>query len=244
MNLSERIRSCLSSPKTAADVHSIIGGDLALIRGCIQTMVKVGLLQRIGETKPYRYQVARQLKPQKRGFYVSKISFAQQVRDLLKNGPIRPAQVASHFGVKIGKVTDSMKDSEASGFIKRLDDGSYKFVRDPAPKTTMSNDERKLRQAEYRKRKAESQGREYRSVPQRANGKRIDRQYTVIKPKEVAYAGNYESVEEWLKRGNVIDRSPTEHKFERLTKADIESGAARGFGGYQTPYSRRFSMIG
>lgn len=244
MNLSERIRSCLSSPKTAADVHSIIGGDLALIRGCIQTMVKVGLLQRIGEARPYSYQVARQLKPKLRGVEKTMaVSQAQQVRDWLKaHGPAKNAEVSKGTGFPPKQCSRILSYMKRYGCVSQDDERNYHFVRDAIQMQAMSADEKR----EANARNNRTMRARIKAIQQQeiANARKPDAMTIKVKRQVVEDDRPKQSVDEWLKAGGKIDRSPTEHKFERLTKAEIESAAARGFGGYQMPYSRRFSTIG
>lgn len=244
MNLSERIRSCLSSPKTAADVHSEIGGNLALIRGCIQTMVKVGLLERIGDSKPYMYRVARPLKQKLRGVEKTMaVSQAQQVRDWLKvNGPAANAAISKGTGFPPKKCCKIMSDMKRYGCVTQDSDRVYHFVRDPIPMQSMTADEKRAANA----RNNRTMRSRIKAIQQQeiANSKKPDAMTIKVKRQVVVDDRPKQSVEDWLKAGGKIDRSPTEHKFERLTKADIEAAAARGFGGYQTPYSRRFSTIG
>lgn len=255
MNLSERIRSCLSSPKTAADVHSIIGGDLALIRGCIQTMVKVGLLQRIGEAKPYRYQVARRLNTSLRGKIRVSVSQAQQVRDWLKaNGPAKNAEVSKGTGFPPKQCSRILSYMKRYGCVRQDDERNYHFVRDAIQMQAMTADEKREANARnnrsMRSRRASRVRHEKRArikaIQQQeiANARKPDAMTIKVKRETPVDDRPKQTVEDWLKAGGKIDRSPTEHKFERLTKAEIESAAARGFGGYQTPYSRRFSTIG
>jgi len=244
VNLSERIRSRLSSPKTAADVHSEIGSNLALIRGCIQTMVKVGLLQRIGEAKPYLYQVARPLKQKLRGVEKTMaVSQAQQVRDWLKaNGPARNAEVSKGTGFPPKQCSRILSYMKRYGCVRQDDDRMYHFVRDAIQMQAMTADEKR----EANARNNRSMRARIKAIQQQeiANSRKADAMTIKVKLQVVEDDRPKQSVDEWLADGGVIDRSPTEHKFERLTKADIESAAARGFGGYQTPYSRRFSTIG
>lgn len=240
MNLSERIRSCLSSPKTAADVHSTIGGDLALIRGCIQTMVKVGLLQRIGEAKPYRYQVARQLEHKMRGKNRMVVSKAQQIRDWLKeHGPATNAQVSAGVEMKAKASSKTLCDMRKRGYVSRSEDGYFAFVADPEPVQGMSEDERREANRINNKRKRDRAKKAAAKAVKRAPDK-----MTISMPKPTNIQVKAQSVDDWLKQGNKIDRSPTPSRFERLTHEDIVNGARRGFGGYQTPQTRRFSQCG
>lgn len=244
MNLSERIRSCLSSPKTAADVNSEIDGNLALIRGCIQTMVKVGLLERIGDAKPYRYRVARPLKQKLRGVEKTMaVSQAQQVRDWLKvNGPAANAAISKGLGIPPKKCCKILIGMKRYGCVNQDSDRVYHFVRDPIPMQSMTY-EQKLEATVRNSRNMRSR---IKAIQQQeiANSRKPDAMTIKVKRQVVEDDRPKQSVEDWLKAGGKIDRSPTEHKFERLTKADIEAAAVRGFGGYQTPYSRRFSTIG
>lgn len=241
MNLSERIRSCLSSPKAAADVHSTIGGDLSLIRGCIQTMVKVGLLERIGDAKPYCYQVARQLNHKMRGKNRMAVSKAQQIRDWLKkNGKATNAEISNGVALKPKISSKTLCDMRKRGYVIRSEDGYFSFVSDPEPVKRLTPEER--REANRIKNSRRSS---------RAYRKRKKDRITAYIKKDSDNSINSktlqvkaQSVDEWLKEGNKIDRSPTPTRFERLTHEDIVSGARRGFGGYQTPQTRRFSQYG
>ena len=244
MNLSERIRSCLSSPKAAADVHSEIGGNLALIRGCIQTMVKVGLLERIGDYKPYLYRVARPLKQKLRGVEKTMaVSQAQQVRDWLKaNGPAKNAEVSKGTGFPPKQCSRILSYMKRYGCVRQDDDRKYHFVRDAIQMQAMTAEQKR----EANARNNRTMRARIKAIQQQEieNSRKPDAMTIKVKRHVVEDDRPKQSVDEWLKAGGKIDRSPTEHKFERLTKADIESAAARGFGGYQTPYSRRFSTIG
>lgn len=245
MNLSERIRSCLSSPKTAADVHSEIGGNLAIIRGCIQTMVKVGLLERIGEAKPYRYQVARPLKQKLRGVEKTMaVSQAQQVRDWLKvNGPAANAAISKGLGIPPKKCCKILIGMKRYGCVNQDSDRVYHFVRDPIPMQSMTYEQKR----EATVRNSRNMRSRIKAIQKQeiANARKPDAMTIKVKRDSQQIDNSpRQTVDEWLKAGGKIDRSPTEHKFERLTKADIEATAVRGFGGYQTPYSRRFSTIG
>lgn len=244
MNLSERIRSCLSSPKTAADVHSEIGGNLALIRGCIQTMVKVGLLQRIGEAKPYRYQVARQLKQKLRGVEKTMaVSQAQQVRDWLKaHGPAKNAEVSKGTGFPPKQCSRILSYMKRYGCVRRDDERMYHFVRDAIQMQAMTAEQKR----EANARNNRTMRARIKAIQQQeiANARKPDTMTIKVK-RDAQPIDNSprQTVEEWLKEGGKIDRSPTEHKFERLTKADIEAAAVRGFGGYQAPMNRRQGWI-
>ena len=135
-----------------------------------------------------------------------------------------------------------MSDMKRYGCVTQDSDRVYHFVRDPIPMQSMTTEEKRAANA----RNNRTMRSRIKAIQQQeiANCKKPDAMTIKVKRQVVADDRPKQSVEDWLKSGGKIDRSPTKHKFERLTKADIESAAARGFGGYQTPYSRRFSTIG
>lgn len=239
MNLSERIRSCLSSPKTAADVHSVIGGDLALIRGCIQTMVKVGLLQRIGESKPYLYCVARELRKELRGKHRMAVSKAQQMRDWLRdNGPATNAQLSKAMGITSREGSRAMSDMLMRGYVTRGDDSLYAFKCNPVPVQKMTAEQRR----EAERIKSQRKRDRLRRITAVAKPKRAPDKMTVVvkreptKPEPV----KAQTVEEWLAAGGKIDRSPTVNKFERLTDNDISQAIKRRPTSYATTAGRSY----
>jgi len=171
------------------------------------------------------------------------VSQAQQVRDWLKaNGPAKNAEVSKGTGFPPKQCSRILSYMKRYGCVSQDDERKYHFVRDAIQMQAMTADE-----------KREANARNNRTMRSRitaiqqqgiANSRKPDAMTIKVKRQVVEDDRPKQSVEDWLKAGGKIDRSPTEHKFERLTKADIESAAARGFGGYQTPYSRRFSTIG
>lgn len=186
-------------------------------------MVRVGLVNRLGDKKPYTYQVARSLKQQNRGFDLSKVSFAQQIRDILKNGPKTSKEITAILGSDGTKVGYALRECLNRAQVRRTEGGLFEFICDPVIPEKMSKEERRNRQAEYRKRKAEEAGREYKAIPTRRRKDSANNQYTVIKPKNVVDLSGHQTVDDWIKAGGVIDRSPTLPKFERLTSQEIES---------------------
>lgn len=255
MNLNERIRSCLSSPKTAAHVHSEIGGNLALIRGCIQTMVKVGLLERIGDAKPYRYRVARPLKQKLRGVEKTMaVSKAQQVRDWLKaKGPAKNAEVSKGTGFPPKQCSRILSYMKRYGCVRQDDERNYHFVRDAIQMQAMTADEKREANARnnrsMRSRRASRVRHEKRArikaIQQQeiANARKPDAMTIKVKREAAVDDRPKQTVEDWLKAGGKIDRSPTEHRFERLSHEEIMGAAKRGFGGYQAPMNRRQGWI-
>lgn len=244
MNLSERIRSCLSSPKTATDVNSEIGSNLALIRGCIQTMVKIGLLERIGDAKPYLYRVARPLKQKLRGVEKTmSVSQAQQVRDWLKaNGPAKNAEVSKGTGFPPKQCSRILSYMKRYGCVSQDDDRMYHFVRDAIQMQAMTAEEK--REANAKNNRAMRSRIKAIQQQEIANSRKPDSMTIKVK-RDPQQIDNYprQTVDDWLKAGGKIDRSPTEHKFERLSHEEIMGGAKRGFGGYQSPMNRRQGWI-
>lgn len=206
-------------------------------------MVKVGLLERIGDSKPYLYRVARPLKQKLRGVEKSMaVSQAQQVRDWLKdNGPAKNAEVSRGTGFQPKQCSRILSYMKRYGCVRQDDERMYHFVRDAIQMQAMTAEEKR----EANARNNRTMRSRIKAIQQQeiANSKKPDAMTIKVNRQVVEDDRPKQSVEDWLKAGGKIDRSPTEHKFDRLTKDDIESAAARGFGGYQTPYSRRFSTI-
>lgn len=242
MNISDSIRSLIILPKTASDIHTHLPEvSIQLIRGCIQTMVRVGLVNRLGEKKPYMYQVARSLKHQNRGFDLRKVSFAQQIRDILKSGPKTSKEITAILGSDGTKVGYALRECINRGQVSRIGCGRFEFICDPVVAEKMSKEERRSRQAEYRKRKDEEAGREYKAIPTRRRKDSANNQYTVIKPKNVVDLSGHQTVEEWVNAGGVIDRSPTIPKFERLTEVDIFEVRYKKGTSYPSTISRAYT---
>lgn len=220
MNISARIRSLIGYAMTAAQIHELMPDvDVKLIRGCIQTMVRVGIADRIGDKKPYQYKVARSLKPQKRGFRTVIVTLAERIRNLLEaNGPMVNAQVAEAIGEPPKETSRAMFDMKRRGYIRRSDDGSFTFVSHP-PKRVY------LTPAEYTaKIAAEKRKRESRIAIAKSKLAIKSKPMTVVKAKEKPepMPVKAQTVDEWLAEGGVIDRSPTPLPFERLSRADID----------------------
>lgn len=228
MNISARIRSLISHAMTAAEIHQLMPDvDVKLIRGCIQTMVKVDLLERIGDSKPYLYQVARPLKQKLRGYEnVMAVSKAQQIRDWLKeHGPATNAQVSAGVGIKPKASSNTLFDMKKRGYVSRSEDGFFTFIRDPEPVQAMSQEARReawrlncQRQRDKARRAA---------PPKLPSAKKFAIKEPVKREAAQPVIVKYQTVDEWLAQGGVIDRSPTPLPFERLSRDDIASGMLR-----------------
>lgn len=223
MNISARIRSLISHAMTAAEIHELMPDvDVKLIRGCIQTMVKVDLLERIGDSKPYLYQVARPLKQKLRGYEkVMAVSKAQQIRDWLKeHGPATNAQVSAGVGIKPKASSNTLFDMKKRGYVSRSEDGIFTFICDPEPVQAMSQEARReawrlncQRQRDKALRASPPKLPATKKIVTKVSTKNETAQPTIVK---------YQTVDEWLAQGGVIDRSPTPLPFERLSRADID----------------------
>lgn len=168
------------------------------------------------------------------------VSKAQKIRDWLKeHGPATNAQVSQGVSMKPKASSKTLCDMRKRGYVSRSEDGCFAFLADPEPVQGMSKDERREANRINNKRKRD---RAKKAVSQSI--KRIPDKMTISMPKLVNVKAKAQSVDEWLKEGNKIDRSPTPSRFERLTHDEIVAGARRGFGGYQTPQTRRFSQCG
>lgn len=189
---------------TAAEIQKWVGVPIATIRGILQRMVIVGTVDRIGCKKPYKYQNSK-------GYTLDKKNVAQLIRDQLKIKQMAPAQVAALIGVTTERAYLCMRDMVKTGILAKGGDGTYIFVREP--KKPMSKEE--AREKKNAARRVANNGQRRYPV----------KQYTVIAPKKIKeeYTGPKQSVDDWIKAGGVIDRSPTPLPFERLSRADIDT---------------------
>lgn len=225
MNLSERIRSLISEPLTAAEIHKKCEIEVDLVRGLLQTMVKLGIAKRIGDKRPYQYQLARPLKQQNRGFKLNdKKNISQEIRDQLKVKNMAPAEIGAALGITTEKAYQHMRDMLPGGYICKMGDGKYMWLKDPKQPLTPDQKAAKA-EAKREKRKAN------RRIAAALSPKRI--RHPRMTPLTVKKSANpqcdkpAQTVDEWLKAGGVIDRSPTLPKFERLTAKDIAKGIYR-----------------
>jgi hypothetical protein len=212
--MSERIRSLIVEPMTATEIHSKMPDvSLPLIRGLIQTMLARGLAHRIGDKRPYRYKVGRGLEIHNRG---RDLNVTAQVRDCIKkSGPISPDRIAMETGIAIREVRARITEMKKRKFIQADENGCLVFLRDRiTPTTRMADSERRQRDRVRMKlaRQKAAQNRPVQSTPM-----------TVVNLKGKPEPKNVvaQTVDEWLKAGGIIDRSPTPVPFERLTIEDI-----------------------
>lgn len=216
MNKSERIRSLIIKPMTAAEIHTEMPDvPIPLIRGLLQTMLHRGLAHRIGDKRPYQYKVGRGLEIHKRG---TDLNITAQVRSCIKeHGPISPDGIAKITGIKVREVRARITEMKKRKFIEADANGLIVFLRDRiTPSTRMADSERRQRDRVRMKlaRQKAAQSRPVKSTPM-----------TVVNLKGKPEPKNVvaQTVDEWLKAGGVIDRSPTPLPFERLSRDDIDT---------------------
>lgn len=224
MNLSERIRSLISEPMTSADISKTIDVRVKLVRGLIQTMLRLGIVTKIGDKRPYKYQVVRELKEQHRGFGL-KSNTSQKIRDLLKEEDMTPGQIGAELAVKVETVYQHMRDMIPGGYIAKNPNGTYRWLKDPKP--PMTEQERAEKRRERRRAKRAAGAINPRVKPAKPRHERMV-PITIKKPVVTSSGKPAQTVDEWLAQGGVIDRSPTPVRFERLTQKDISSHDYRG----------------
>jgi len=219
VNISGRIRSLISHPMTAGEIHELMPDvDVKLIRGCIQTMIGSRVLHRVGDKKPYKYQLGRGLEIHNRG---RNLNITQQVRACIRhNGPISADRIQIETGIKMKDVRSRISEMKKRKFVIQDENGLYSIGRELKCKPSERTEEDKRianleaqRKRRNRERALRESKRPKESTPM-----------TVVKVKEKAEPKTVkaQTVDEWLDQGGVIDRSPTPLPFERLTRADID----------------------
>ena len=224
MNISERIRSLIGSPLTAAEIHSKMPDvSLPLIRGCIQTMVVSGMMHKANDSRPYKYQLGRGLEIHNRG---RDLNITQQVRACIRhNGPISADRIEIETGIKLSDIRKRISEMKKRKFIVQDDNGLYSIGRELLSKPSERSKEEKRAanlEAQRRRRNRERALRE-------SNRPKESTPMTVVRVKEKSEPKvvKAQTVDEWLAQGGVIDRSPTPLPFERLSRDDIASGIFR-----------------
>jgi len=219
VNISERIRSLISHAMTAAEIHELMPDvDVKMIRGCIQPMVASGVMHRVGDKKPYKYQLGRGLEIHNRG---RNLNITQQVREYIRgHAPISSDRIAMGTGLALKVVRSRVSEMKKRGMLVRDDNGLYSMGRElicRPSKRTEEDKRRDARDASRRRRARERAARESKRPKESTP-------MTVVKVKEKAdpKAVKTQTVDEWLAEGGVIDRSPTPLPFERLSRDDID----------------------
>lgn len=210
------------------EIHDALNGSLSKrhVRSIIREMVKSGILVKASDKIPYRYAIGR--KSERETPYSDadveavrvkiegiKGSLADKIRAAVKIMPMQPRHIVIATGYTKKTINGSLFDMVKRGYIERLEDGRYSFVKDPSLKPR-------------------NRGRDImRNVSvAKAKPEKVD----AWKDAEG------ETVESFLARGGKIDYSDTPNKFENLTHEEIEAKGAVIPMGYQSPMQRAFTQ--
>lgn len=157
------------------------------------------------------------------------MSTAEKIREQLKIRQMAPAEIAQTIGITTERCYQGLRDMLGT-YVAKMGDGTYMWLRDP--KKAMTDEEKNAKRRARKKPEAPKVSQSIRQRP-----------IQIRRAPVVSYEGPRQSVEEWLAAGGVIDRSPTQSRFERLTTDEILSrqGVAIGF---QMPKSPRLSPDG
>lgn len=179
--------------------------------GCAKTQIP-------GKVKPYLPADVESVKAKMR---TDNVPMSVKIREAVKMLPMYPVDVAYAIGANRRSVTSLISTLQEAGNIERMEDGRYKFLREPTGRV-------------YK-----NKGREVlRSVAATSKHER-----SIHDPKP-NYSGPAQTVEEFLANGGKIDYSETANKFEHLKHEEIVSrGPVIGMG-YQSPISPRLSSGG
>lgn len=218
MNISARIRSLISQPMTAAEIHHKMPDvPIPLIRGLLQTMLHRGLAHRIGDKRPYQYKIGRGLEIHKRG---RDLNITQQIRACIRhNGPISAHGINEKTAIDLRHIRSRISELKKRKFIEMDEKGCYVFLRESKNPPELTPDERKekARELKARQRRRQEALRESKRPP-----KSTPMTVVAIKAKPEPKVTRAQTVDEWLAAGGVIDRSPTPLPFERLSRDDID----------------------
>lgn len=180
--------------------------------GCLQRMVARGIIIRHG-TRPHTYTLGRPLLPQNRGSKPG-MSTAEKIREQLKIRQMAPAEIAQAIGITTERCYQGLRDMLGT-YVAKMGDGTYMWLRDP--KKAMTDEEKNAKRRARKKTEAPKVSQAIRQRP-----------IQIRRAPVASYEGPRQSVEEWLAAGGVIDRSPTQSRFERLTASDIGGADWRG----------------
>lgn len=212
------------------EIHSELGGSMPQrqVRSIIREMVKSGILVKASYKIPYKYAIGRKserdvpysdAEVEAVRFKIEGMdgSLADKIRAAVKILPMHPRHVAIATSYTKKVISGSLFDMAKRGYIERLEDGRYSFVRNP-------------------------------QATQRNKGRDAMRNISIAKPKTEKVDSwkdlEGETVDKFLARGGVIDRSPFVAKFENLNHDEIEKTRPAVGMGYQSPYSRRTGSLG
>lgn len=138
---------------------------------------------------------------------------SQAIRDQLKVNQMTPAEIGAALGITTERAYQHLRDMIPGAYICKMGDGTYMWLKDP--KKAMSQEEKEEKRRERNiKRRVARQLNPTVSAPHRVKS-------AGPKKAEAAFVPG-ETVDEWIKAGGVIDRSPMTNKFKRLTAEDID----------------------
>lgn len=157
LNISKKIRELIESGiNTRPEIIKHLGGEMtkAKFHGHMKHMIGREIISRSGEGDAATYSVLRtvaktgvarttelQLGPlpytidevdalkEKLDYSVRQRS--QLIRQAIKLLPMRPAHVSRATGISRRHVTGTLSDMASRGYVKRLGDGRYEFVKNP-----------------------------------------------------------------------------------------------------------------
>ncbi len=228
-NVSEVIRGLIGEgAMNSIEIHDSLNGSLSKrhVRSIIREMVKSGILVKASDKIPYKYAIGR--KSERETPYSdadveavrTKIEgmegcLADKIRAAVKLMPMHPRHIVIATGYTKKTINGSLFDMARRGYIERLEDGRYSFVKDPSLKPR-------------------NRGRDIMRNVSVASAK----------PEKVdAWKdAEGETVEAFLARGGKIDYSETIHKFENLTHEEITQKVGLVSIGYQSPMQRSFTQ--
>lgn len=242
MSISKQIRDAIQAGhKTKPEITKAIGIEMTgeKFRGYVKSMISSGMVKKVGIGEATEYTMMRKVAntggPRMHaikdssgiGYTIDdvmkvkeKLDFSvrqrsQLIRQALKLLPMRPVHVVLATGLERRHVSATMSDLTKNEYLKRLQNGCYEYIRSPRNEALD-----RVRNISIGK------GSSPRSEP------------------KIAFAGEAETVEQFLARGGKIDYSDTANKFERLTHEEIVSrGPVIGMG-HQSPVSPRLSSAG
>ncbi len=227
-NASEMIRSILESGEmNSTEIHAKLdaGKTPRQVRSLIREMINLGHIVKTNSTIPYKYRLAKVIETEvpytieeieKVRASVSNltIGLSEKIRIAVNILPMTPKHIAVATGATLPGVHGSLFGMAKRGLVERMEDGRYKFVKEPILQKKNRGQE-KLRNLSIAK------------EPQ----KKVD----AWKDQEG------QSVEDWIANGGVIDRTPFSAKFENLTHEEIAGKVVGVPMGYLSPVRRSSS---
>jgi hypothetical protein len=239
VSVSKKIREAISSGnRTKQEICSYIRMEMdgEKFRGYVKAMIKSGIVKKVGIGEAAEYSIEREvantggprmhaIKDESGIGYTlddvmkvkEQLDFnvrqrSQLIRQAIKLLPMRPIHISVATGLNRRHVSGTVSDMLIRGYVRRLDNGCYEYVKSPKNEAL-----------------------------DRTRDLSIGRKSKMQHDPKVHYAGEAETVEQFLTRGGKIDYSDTVAKFEKLTHEEIISKVAVVSIGYQSPMQRAFT---